>query len=235
MSKQHQKQLRPLIGQFRGWGDESTPHRYIQLATVDGDRLIKVAKSLRPQIQDWQPGISLTLLVRETIDRDTGECKTKAKQVLAAPKIELASNLPPNFGSSHSIDPPAATSHTFAPTKIQVCQGSSCRKRGGDKICQLMQAYLDEGSLTDRVQIEPVKCLHQCKAAPHAIVTSPTSAMVPGKTHYRQIQSGQVFALLAKHFPIVSPSEPTGSNLITKIGTYLRQQQHHITTIATSL
>lgn len=232
MSKQHQKQRRPLIGQFRGWGDESTPHRYIQLATVDGDRLIKVAKSLRPQIQDWQPGISLTLLVRETIDRDTGECKTKAKQVLAAPKTELASN--PNLGS-HSIDPPAATSHACAPTKIQVCQGSSCRKRGGDKICQLMQAYLDEGNLTDRVQIEPVKCLHQCKAAPHAIVTSPTSAMVPGKTHYRQIQSGQVFALLAKHFPIVLPSEPTESNLITKIGTYLRQQQHHITIITTSL
>jgi Thioredoxin-like [2Fe-2S] ferredoxin len=235
MSKQHQKHLRPLTGQFRGWGDGSTPHRYIQLATVDGDLILKVAKKLRPQIQDWQPGISLTLLIQESSGRHPGERKIKVKQVLVAPTSDPGSTLSPTSVATEPLDPPSAISYTCAPTKIQVCQGSSCRKRGGDKICQLMQAYLDEGNLADRVQIEPVKCLHQCKAAPHAIVTSPTSAMVPGKTHYRQIQSGQVFALLAKHFPIVSPSEPTGSNLITKIGTYLRQQQHHITTIATSL
>jgi hypothetical protein len=231
MSKQHQKYIRPLTGQFRGWGDESTPHRYIQLATADGDRLIKVAKSLRPQIQDWQPGISLTLLTQETIDRDTGERKIKVKQLLAAPKIELASNLPPNLGSCHSIAPPPIASQALIPTKIQVCQGSSCRKRGSQQICESMQADLDRYQLTDRVQIESVKCLHQCKAAPHAIVTSPAGSVVPGKTHYRQIQSSQVFALLAKHFPIVSPLEPNGSNLIAKIGAYL-QQQHHIATTA---
>ncbi|WP_310486848.1 (2Fe-2S) ferredoxin domain-containing protein, partial [Chamaesiphon sp. VAR_69_metabat_338] len=225
------KRLRQLTGQFQGWGDESIPHRYIQLATVDGDRLIKVAKSLRLQIQDWQPGISLTLLTQETIDLDTGERKTKVKQLLATPKIGLVSNL--NLGSSHSIDPPSATSHTCAPTTIQVCQGSSCRKRGSEKICQLMQTYLDESNLTDRVQIETVKCLHQCKAAPQAIVTSPASAMVPGKTHYRQVQSSQVLALLANHFPIDSPSEPTESNLSERVSDRL-QQQHQIA-IATTI
>lgn len=226
MSKQHQKRIRQLTGQFQGWGDDNTPHRYIQLATADGDLLIKVAKSLRSQIQNWQPGISLTLLTQETIDLDTGARKIKVKQLLTAPKIELVSSLPPNLGSDHSIDPLTATSHICAPTKIQVCQGSSCRKRGSGKICQLMQTYLDESNLTDRVQIEPVKCLHQCKAAPHAIVISPASAMVPGKTHYRQVQSSQVLVLLAKHFPIAAPTQPTESNLIEKIGNYLLQQQH---------
>jgi hypothetical protein len=233
MSKQHQKHLRPLTGQFRGWGDGSTPHRYIELATVDGDRLIKVAKSLRPQIQDWQPGIYLTLLTQETIDRDTGARKIKVKQLVSAAPIDPDRHLPTESSSLQPIDPTPIASQTLVPTKIQVCQGSSCRKRGSQQICQSMQAYLDRYQLTDRVQIEPVKCLHQCKAAPHAIVTSPAGSVVPGKTHYRQIQSSQVFALLAKHFPIASPSEPTESNLSERVSDYL-QQQHQIA-IATTI
>jgi Thioredoxin-like [2Fe-2S] ferredoxin len=231
MSK-YQKRLHPLTGYFLGWGDNCQQHGHIKLATSDGDRLIKVAKSLRPHIQDWQPGIYLTLITQETIDRDTGAHKIKVKQLVSAEAIEPASHLPTELPSLPSIDLPSAANHPLVPTKIQVCQGSSCRKRGSQQICQSMQAYINEYQLTDRVEIEPVKCLHQCKAAPHAIVTSPASAMIPGKTHYRQIQSSQVLALLAKHFPIDSQPEPTESNLIEKVSAYLRQQ-HQIATATT--
>jgi Thioredoxin-like [2Fe-2S] ferredoxin len=234
MSKQHQKHIRPLTGQFRGWGDSSTPHRYIQLATVDGDLLIKIAKSLRPYSQDWQPGIYLTLLTQETIDRDTGERKIKVKQLVSAASIEPDRHLPNGLSSLQLIDPLPIASQTLVPSKIQVCQGSSCRRRGSKQICDLMQADLDQYQLAEQVEIESVKCLHHCKAGPHAIIISPTAAMVPGKTHYRQIQSSQVLALLAKHFPIVSPLASNGSNLIEKIGAYL-QQQHHLSSTATTL
>jgi Thioredoxin-like [2Fe-2S] ferredoxin len=226
MSK-HQKRFHPLTGYFLGWGDNCTRHGHIKLATVDGNRLIKVAKSLRAHIQDWQPGIYLTLITQETIDRDTGVRKIKVKQLVAATAIEPASNLPTELSSS----PPVAN-HPLVPTKIQICQGSSCRKRGSQQICQSMQAYIDRYQLTDLVEIEPVKCLHQCKSAPQAIVTSAASAMVPGKTHYRQVQASQVLALLANHFPIDSPSEPTESNLSERVSAYLRQQ-HQIATATT--
>ena len=88
-----------------------------------------------------------------------------------------------------------------------------------------MQAYLDRHDLASNVKIEEVKCLHQCKAAPHAIVSSSSTAILPGKTHYRQLQTGQVSALLAKHFPTVVPTKPIGSSLIEKIGNYLSQQR----------
>ena len=88
-----------------------------------------------------------------------------------------------------------------------------------------MEAYLDRHDLTDRVQIESVKCLHQCKAAPHAIVISPSTAILPGKTHYRQLQPGQVQVMLAKHFPLAAAPVPIGSNLIEKISNYLSQQR----------
>jgi (2Fe-2S) ferredoxin len=223
MSNRQEKLIRPLTGSFLGWGDDRTPHRYIKFATANGEHLIKVARNLRPQIQDWQPGIWLALLTQERICRSTGETKIKVKQLLTLPYIAPANNLPSGSPSQSKID-----DSPVQPTKIQVCQGSTCRRRGSDKICKSMQVYLDRHDLSTQLQIESVKCLHQCKAAPHAIVTSPAGAILPGKTHYRQVQSSQMQAILAKHFPIVSPPKPIGSNLIAKIGAYL--QQHQIST-----
>jgi Thioredoxin-like [2Fe-2S] ferredoxin len=226
MNKQH-KQIEPLTGHFLGWGDDTTPHRYIKLATSSGEQTVKVAKSLRPQIQDWQPGRWLTLLGQERISRSTGERKIKVTQLLISPDVypscRLSSGLPP-IDSIPVITP-------VEPTKIRVCQGSSCRRQGAEKICRSMQAYLETNDLTGKVQIETVKCLHQCKAAPHAIVSSPSTAIVPGKTHYRQLQPGQVQVMLAKHFPIAASPAPIGSNLIEKISNYL--QHHRISTSTT--
>lgn len=229
MSNQQRKIIRSLTGHFLGWGDDRTPHRYIRLATPNGEQLLKIAKSLRPQIQDWQPGIWLTLLSQERIG-STGEIEIKVKQLLTPPQMEsplengFAAPVPP------TIDRYSVANSPVLPTKIQVCQGSSCRRRGSEGICHAMQTYLDRHDLTERVEIETVKCLHQCKAAPHAIVINPGGAILPGKTHYRQIQPTQVSSLLAKHFPIDAQPEPIGSNFIEKIGAYL---QHQVSTAVT--
>ncbi|WP_373542420.1 (2Fe-2S) ferredoxin domain-containing protein [Chamaesiphon sp.] len=225
MSKQPHKRLRSLTGYFRGWGDDRPLHAYIQLAMLDGDRLVKVAKSLRPHIQDWQPGIYLTLLAQETSSRDSGECKIKVKQVLTTQPRDPDRQVLVGLASAPPIAPPSRASHgVVVPTKIQICQGSSCRKRGGEKICQMMQAYLNGSELGERVEIETVKCLHQCKAAPHAIVTSPAGATLPGKTHYRQVQSSQVQAILAQHLPIALIPAQGGTSALDTISTYLQQQ-----------
>jgi (2Fe-2S) ferredoxin len=221
--KKQQKLIRPLTGHFLGWGDECIPHRHIKLSTVNGELLVKVAKSLRPQIQDWQPGMWLTLLSQERIDRSTGEIKIKIKQLLTPARIQAPDGILRESTATDEI--PFVKNQ---PTKIRVCQGSSCRRQGSDKICRSMQVYLDRNDLTDRVEIETVKCLHQCKAAPHAIVTSPVGEILPGKTHYRQLQPSQVRVILAKHFPIAAAPKPIGATLIEKIGDYL--QQHLIST-----
>lgn len=220
MNKQH-KLIKPLTGHFLGWGDDSTPHRYIKLATSSGEQTVKVAKSLRSQIQDWQPGMWLTLLSQERTSLATGEKKIKVKQLLTAPSIysscRIDRELPPTDECKVSMP--------TEPTKIRVCQGSSCRRSGSEKICRSMQAYLETNNLTGKVEIETVKCLHQCKAAPHAIFCSPSTAILPGKTHYRQLQPGQVQVMLAKHFPLAAFPVPIGSNLIEKINNYLSQQR----------
>lgn len=220
MNKQH-KLIKPLTGHFLGWGDDSTPHRYIKLATSSGEQTVKVAKSLRSQIQDWQPGMWLTLLSQERTSLATGERKIKVKQLLISPSIypscRIDRELPPTDECKVSMP--------TEPTKIRVCQGSSCRRSGSEKICRSMQAYLESNDLTGKVKIEAVKCLHQCKAAPHAVVSSPSTAILPGKTHYRQLQPSQVQVMLAKHFPLAASPIPIGSNLIEKISNYLNRQR----------
>lgn len=214
MSNPQHKLIRPLTGYFLGWGDDLTTHRYIRLGTDDrGELLVKVAKRLRSHIQDWQPGMLVNLLTQERIDRVTGCRKIKVKQLFVTPSIDRSVDL--------IADPIVST--PIAPTKIQVCQGSSCRRRGSEKICQMMQKHVKQNDLTDKVRIESVKCLHQCKAAPQAIVISPSTAAIPGKTHYRQLQPTQVQALLAKHFPIANKSESIGSNIVERIDNYFQQ------------
>jgi (2Fe-2S) ferredoxin len=219
MRNRQQKLIRSLTGHFLGWEDERTPHRYLKLATANGELVVKVAKSLRQQIQDWQPGMEVSLVAREWFDRSTGKHKIKVKKILTLPNINRspAARMPTKVAGS-------SIASAIEPTKIKVCDGSSCRRRGSEKICQAMQAYLDRHDLTETVQIESVKCLHQCKAAPHAIVTSPATAIVPGKTHYRQVQPTQLQMILAKHFPIATTPESIGASLIDKLGDYLAQQ-----------
>jgi (2Fe-2S) ferredoxin len=221
MSKYQKSRIQPLIGEFVGWGDDRIPHRYIKLATASGERVAKVAKSLRPQIQDWQPGIWLTVLGQERLNPATGETKIKVKQVLVIPRVQAIEKSPPAL-SLEPVDRLLVINDPPLPIQIRVCQGSSCRRRGSEGICKAMETYLDRHDLTDRVKIEPVKCLHQCKAAPHAIVIQPNGKS-PEKTHYRQLQVCQIEKIIDRHFSTTSPVKPSENELITQIGNYWQQ------------
>lgn len=263
MGKHQQKIIQPLAGKFLGWGDERIPHRYIKLATTSGEQVVKVAKSLRPLIQEWQPGIWLTLLGQKQVNLTTGKIRIKVKQILTPPTLNDLSPPPNRLSTLAAIEPMVAIgdrdsveANTPTQMQIRVCQGSSCRRRGSDGICRAMQTYLDRNELTERVEIKPVKCLHQCKAAPHAIVTQLTEGSQPEKTHYRQLQHYQVQAILDRvasrygnrqmSIPLAQP-QPTPKwlgqivtsqtnsiedNLITKIGNYL---QHQIGSTSTAI
>ncbi len=221
MNKQQHKHIRPLVGHFLGWGDDRTPHRYIKIATTEGEQVVKVGKSLRSQIQDWQPGIWLTLLSQERVHATTGAVKIKVKQLLTSPRVHapgrVSSSLPKVADCSLDFDRAAVGS------QIRVCQGSSCRRQGSEQICRSIQAYLDRHDLNDRVEIQPTKCLHQCKAAPHAIFTSSERETLPGKTHYRKLQVDRIQTILERHFPIDLISNPNSSNLIIEISNYLKK------------
>ncbi len=192
MSKHPQKSIQPLTGQFLGWGDDSTPHRYIKLATVSGEKVYKISKSLRPLIQDWQQGIWLTLLGKQRVNPKTGEIIVKVKQLLTPPRISAIERLP-----NDAL--PAVNREDKSPVHIKVCHGSGCRQHGIKGICRAMENYLDRYKLADRVEIQAVKCLHQCKAAPHLIIDRSSEELSRKKIHYRQLQDWQIESILARH------------------------------------
>jgi NADH:ubiquinone oxidoreductase subunit E len=194
MSKDRQKYIRPLTGSFLGWSDNRTPHRYMRVATANGELAIKVSKQLRAQIQDLQPGVWLAMMIQERMDVATGEIKIKVKQLLKLPDTNI-----PEYSSSSSVE---LVTPAKNPAQIRICQGSSCRRRGSEKICQMMQSYLNRTDLTGQVEIKAIKCLHQCKDAPHII--TPDSSEVPRK-HYRQVRSIDVDSIMMDSFPTLCP------------------------------
>jgi (2Fe-2S) ferredoxin len=194
MSKNQQKYLRSLTAHFLGWGDSCIPHRYMRVATANGELTIKVSKQLRPQIQDLQPGVWLAMLSEERMDMGTGEIKIKVRQLLKLPDTNT-----PEYSPSPSIELVESAKN---PAQIRVCQGSSCRRNGSAQLCQMMQSYLDRMNLNAQVEIKSVKCLHQCKDAPHII----TSGLCEVKrTHYRQVRSIDVDSIMMANFPTSCP------------------------------
>jgi hypothetical protein len=194
MSKDQQKYIRPLTGHFLGWGDSCIPHRYIKVATANGELTIKVSKPLRAQIQDLQPGIWLAMMSEERMDMATGEIKIKVRQLLKLPDTNI-----PEHCSSSSVE---LVTPAKNPVQIRVCQGSSCRRKGSEQLCQMMQSYLGRTNLTAQVEIKPVKCLHQCKDAPHII--TPDLSEIPRK-HYRRVRSIDVDSIMMNSLPTSCP------------------------------
>lgn len=150
--------------------------KYFYLSTSEADYTIEVAKGqmfdkhLRPRC--W---LKVTGMRKYEIHQDRVRYK--------AYKIEL---LPALVSKTTS-----KTVATEKKAKVLVCQGSSCRKNGG-QICGLLQTRLQAENIADRVEIKTTGCFKQCKQAPNLIV-------MPGGTRYSRVQPKQVSKLIAKH------------------------------------
>ena len=151
--------------------------KYLYLSTPEADYTIEVAKGqtigkqLLPSC--W---LKVTGMRKYEIHKDRVKYK--------AYKIELLPAQVKETTSPKAI----ATEKTKA---ILVCQGSSCRKNGG-QICNLLQTQLQAKDRSDRVEIKTTGCLKQCKQAPNLII-------MPGGIRYSRVQPKQVSKLVAKH------------------------------------
>ncbi len=194
MSKHADKSMRPLAGHFIGWGDDRVPYRYIKLATTEGELTAKVAKNLRSQIQEWQPGIWVNVMTQVRVKFDGDGARLKVIHLIGSvDPSNLVAKPVPDSKAAPSIDM----------TEIRVCQGSSCRRRGSEQIAQAIAVELGERQLADRVEVKSVKCMDRCKLAPNITIVSPDEGIVPGKKHYHKLQLERVKSILDQHFPTV--------------------------------
>jgi len=53
---------------------------------------------------------------------------------------------------------------------VRICMGSSCFSRGNNKTLALIQEYIENNNLNERVELIGSLCEGQCSSGPHIIV-----------------------------------------------------------------
>lgn len=181
------KQLFCLEGQFEGFAAGSkSPFKYLSLRSHDQQYVIKLPKSVRLMLFRYlQVGDRIRVVGAESIDKETGELKLKAREVVRVKPLEVVSA--PAVAVTGAKMPKRRT------PKILICQKSSCRKRGALQVCSQVEAALANHGLADTVQIKLTGCMDKCKAGPNLVV-------MPHKHRYTKVKPAQVTELIAQHF-----------------------------------
>lgn len=183
-----------LVGQLLGLviknGDRL---KYLRITVREREYWIKPPKALRqhlpPQIT---PGCWLEISGQKEKCLKTGKIKLKADYIGLA-----------GVNTAQFQDIPLQKTKTKSATaSILVCQKSSCWRRGGKAICQLLAEELRERGLADTVQIKRTGCLKRCKRGPNLV-------FMPDKARYSEVKPQQVQSLLGQHFGSLEKEEKT--------------------------
>lgn len=166
----------------------------LRIETTEGEVYVKLAKHLRINFNWMLPlGTPLRIYGEKKVDTKTGCVKFKAQRVIMAGEVDRvwAKVSPPV-----NLNPPSPVNEVKPkPAKtetILVCRKSDCMKRGGKKLCQVLQAEISDRGLDNHVTIKGTGCMKSCKAGPNLVM--------PDKTRYKRIQATEVPALVDKHF-----------------------------------
>lgn len=191
-----------LEGQFVGFvGDFGEKPKRIRLATAEGERCIKLSKELRyPLREALQPGDWIRVFGEQKLKYKTGELKLKAFQVTVKTPVQQK-ELETRTTQIEEI-PPLSPQPVTPKTKscIMVCQKSSCRKRGSDRVCEAITQSLRDRGLDDEVAIKGTGCMKQCKQGPCAV-------FMPDKSRYTGVAPKDIDKLIEKHFAAKLKSE----------------------------
>ncbi len=175
-----------LEGRFEGYtAGSKSPFKYLSLQSSDGQHIVKLPKSVRMMLFRYlQTGDWIRVVGQESIDKETGEPKLKAREVIRIKPLQM---VPP---STEKVKPPPAKR---SKAKILICNKSKCRKRGAGQICDQVEATLAAQGLTDTVQVKLTGCMDRCKAGPNLVV-------MPDKQRYTRVNPAQVPDLVTQHF-----------------------------------
>ncbi|MBN3961288.1 (2Fe-2S) ferredoxin domain-containing protein [Nostoc sp. NMS8] len=162
------------------------------LSTHEGECYVKLAKHLRAAFDLRLPaGTWLQVVGYKEYDIKKDKVTLKAERVMAA-NSEMATVQT----IAAPQEPPSIDNVKVKPAKtkatILVCQKSDCMKRGGNGVCQALEAALSDRGLEDQVTIKGTGCMKNCKAGPNLVM--------PDKTRHSRIQASQIPALMNQHF-----------------------------------
>jgi (2Fe-2S) ferredoxin len=178
-----------LVGQLLGFViKDGYQLKYLRINFAEKEFWVKPIKEIRQQIvESITPGCYLEVKGIKKLSFKTGKIKLKA---ISVDRIEIGNTslCPISIAAK-----PQPNKNCASKASILVCQKSSCWKRGGKTVCQMLEENLRDRDLTDKVQIKLTGCLKQCKHGPNVVV-------MPDKARYCKVEPERVVELLDKHF-----------------------------------
>lgn len=155
--------------------------KYVRMAIASGEILVKLAKELRkPVIFGIRPGDTIQVVGEQKFASDLGPMKLKAFQVKKV--------CPHSRMTAAELEKPLQPS-----AKLLVCQKSGCRKRGGKRWCQEIEAALCDRGLDRHVKIQETGCLKGCSSGPNLL-------LMPHKTRLNALHPQAIATQLEQYF-----------------------------------
>ncbi|NJK41343.1 MAG: (2Fe-2S) ferredoxin domain-containing protein [Acaryochloridaceae cyanobacterium SU_2_1] len=195
MSKDTRRTNFTLTGQFIAYVlADNCEIKGIRLTTTEGERYIKLSKVLRPiSAQILQPGSWIQVQGSQKIALKTGKAKFKAHSIIAAlPDSAGFTDLPVAPAASAPLPPPQDLALKQV-GKIRICQKSSCRKRGSQRVLSVLNSAIRDAGLDQEIELSEMGCVGKCKAGPNLIV-------LPDKTRYTKVKPQNIPKILEHHF-----------------------------------
>jgi hypothetical protein len=187
-----------MMGNLRAWVQEpGQPIHAFWLSTPNGNYLIQLAKKARSAVTGLkllpQLGESVRVIGHYKLRKDLP--KSDGQPESAALKLKAEFLQPLNWGlepSPAAMPQPVTKTKPNTKTKILVCQKSTCRAKGADKIQAAIEDHLQEQGLTNQVTVQATGCLGCCKKAP--------CLMMPGKDKHQKVRSADIPKLMSAYF-----------------------------------
>lgn len=181
-----------LEGQFLGFVSQpGTKLKYLRILVEAGELIVKIPKEFRAGVyQRLVPGDLIQVFGEKKIQEHSGAFKLKAYWIHQVSSVVASTELATEPLPCQT--PVAPCQQKTKLSKIRVCQGSGCRKRGGKRLLSCLETALKQLGLQHQVRIEQTGCVKQCSSAPNVVF--------PGKNRCGKIRPDAVAELIAKHF-----------------------------------
>ncbi len=164
-----------LAGRFGGFVFTDAGKRRLRLREGDGDRLLKVPRSLRRQvIGKFREGDLVRVVGTEKKDAGTGTWKQEVSQVLPGAGEPGVAASPPGLASA---------------AVVSVCAKKNCWRKGGRELWDALGRELAASGQAGTVTRRQVGCLDRCKQAPNAD---------GGEREYTRCAPGEAASIIAR-------------------------------------
>jgi (2Fe-2S) ferredoxin len=180
-----------LVGQLEGYElSKSGKVRSLNLKTSEGLRQIKLMQSSR---LDLLRGVLNGLVSQGAWLEIVGQQKVYSDGTLKSLKAQglTALQAPCDIEELAVESPNPPLRQSVVPSKILICQKSSCRKRGSLAVQQALEQELGDRQLSSQVCVKATGCLKHCSKGPNLIID---------KTPYRDVTVKDLAKLLDRHF-----------------------------------